>query len=206
MSRTDLQDEYISPEVQLPSGLTIDDLMSQNTVPRWRWAPSNVETKFLRKMPGSERRVSRRYIVTGLGTFVVVSSMAGCAGSSNGDSDGGEGGADVRDPPSETIEMTNELTFNPGKVSINVGEKVKWTNVGAVEHSVTAYEDRIPSDAKYFASGDIDDEEAARRAFPDKGGIRGGDSYEVAFEKAGAYEYFCIPHESTGMTGSIEVS
>lgn len=141
-----------------------------------------------------------------MGTLVVAGSLAGCA--SGGDSadnigggDGGGGGS-----PGVTVEMTNELLFDPVELSVNVGQTVTWTNVGAVEHTVTAYEDRIPGDAEYFASGGSNGEKAARDAFPKKGGIAGSESYAVTFKKAGTYEYFCIPHESTGMTGKVEVT
>lgn len=144
--------------------------------------------------------------MTGVGTLVVAGSLAGCANAGNSsDNIGGDDG-DGDDSPGVTVEMTNELMFDPVELSVNVGQTVIWTNVGAVEHTVTAYEDRIPGDAEYFASGGSDSEKTARDAFPNKGGIASAESYAVTFEKAGTYEYFCIPHESTGMTGTIEIS
>jgi hypothetical protein len=81
---------------------------------------------------------------------------------------------------------------------------VVWENVGSIAHSVTAYEDNIPEGASYFASGGFDAEQAARSAYPD-GSIEGGGTYEYTFDTEGTFDYFCIPHESAGMTGTVSV-
>lgn len=138
--------------------------------------------------------VSRRRAVIGAGALVVSSALAGCTG-------GGDGAGDER-----TIEMTDDLKFDPANPKVRVGGTVIWENIGSVKHTVTAYQDRIPDDAAYFASGGFDTEEAARDAYPDKGDIPEGESYEHTFEVKGTYEYFCIPHEDAGMTGTIEIA
>jgi plastocyanin len=104
----------------------------------------------------------------------------------------------------QTIDMTDQLVYEPESVTVQPGTTVVWDNVGAVPHSVTAYGDQIPGEAQYFASGGFDDEDAARQGYPD-GSIGGGEQYEHTFETEGDYEYFCIPHESAGMVGSITV-
>ncbi len=104
-----------------------------------------------------------------------------------------------------TIEMTDSLVFDPDSVTVAPGTTVVWQNVGSIGHSVTAYEDEIPGEAAYFASGGFDNEQAARDAYPE-GDIGGGESFEHTFDVEGTYEYFCIPHESAGMVGSIEVA
>jgi len=69
---------------------------------------------------------------------------------------------------------------------------------------VTAYDGQIPADAAYFASGGFESEQAARNDI--SGGlIASGDTYEHTFETPGTYEYVCIPHESSEMTGTIVV-
>jgi plastocyanin len=109
-----------------------------------------------------------------------------------------------------TVDMTDDLVFDPEDLTIAPGDTVVWDNVGSIGHSVTAYEDDIPGDAEYFASGGFDAEQAARSAYtvgdPDSGDIAGGETYEHTFEVEGTYEYFCIPHETVGMLGTIEVS
>lgn len=103
-----------------------------------------------------------------------------------------------------TIGMTDGLEFDPAEAQVQPGATVTWENVGTIEHSVTAYEEEIPGDAEYFASGDFDSESAARDAYPE-GSIAGGETYEHTFEVEGEYGYFCIPHEGAGMVGTITV-
>lgn len=146
-----------------------------------------------------DRTVSRRRVVTGIGPLVISVSLAGCSGSGDGNAGGDEYG-------SRRIEMTDELAFDPAELPAKPGQTVIWENVGSVEHTVTAYEDRIPDGAAYFASGGFESEQAARDAYPDKGGIAGGESFEHVFETTGTFEYFCIPHEGAGMKGTIEVA
>lgn len=145
--------------------------------------------------------VSRRKTLKVVGSLIIGTSLAGCSG----DGDGGDGGGG---DGTTTVDMTDELVFDPDSVTISSGDTVVWENVGGVGHSVTAYEDEIPDGAEYFASGGFDSEQAARDAYTpgdtDAGDIPGGESWEHTFETPGTYEYFCIPHEST-MQGTIEV-
>ncbi|MXR21569.1 plastocyanin [Halobacterium sp. PCN9] len=105
-----------------------------------------------------------------------------------------------------TIDMTDDLVFAPDSAAVTPGTTVVWENVGSIGHSVTAYEDDIPEEAEFFASGGFDSEQAAREAYPDQGDIPGGESYEHTFEVEGTYDYFCIPHESVGMVATLEVT
>lgn len=129
----------------------------------------------------------------------LTASLAGCSG--NGGDGSGDGGT--------TVEMRDELVFDPDSVTVGVGETVTWENVGSVGHTVTAYSDEIPENAEYFASGGLNSEQAARDSYavgdPDTGDIAGGETFEHTFEVAGTYEYFCVPHESAGMVGTVEV-
>ncbi|NHN58080.1 plastocyanin/azurin family copper-binding protein [Halorussus rarus] len=104
-----------------------------------------------------------------------------------------------------TIDMTDNLVFDPDEATVAPGTTVVWDNVGTVGHSVTAYEDEIPEDAAYFASGGFDGEQAARNAYPE-GDVAGGETYQHTFEVEGTYGYFCIPHETAGMVAELTVS
>jgi plastocyanin len=104
-----------------------------------------------------------------------------------------------------TIDMTDGLVFDPDEATVAPGTTVVWENVGTVGHSVTAYEDEIPDEAEFFASGGFDSEQAARDAYPE-GDVPGGESYEYTFEVEGTYGYFCIPHETAGMVAELTVS
>jgi plastocyanin len=100
--------------------------------------------------------------------------------------------------------MAEGFVFSPERVQVAAGTTVRWVNDSEVGHTVTAYANRIPERASYFASGDFEDERGARND------VRGGlldaeERYEHTFEVEGEYEYFCVPHESSGMTGTVVV-
>lgn len=133
--------------------------------------------------------ISRRSALQSAGTVLVL-SFAGCLSDSPGDR--------------QTVEMTDDLTFDPETVTITQGGTVTWENVGSIDHTVTAYGDEIPDSSVYFASGGFDSEQTARQNMED-GLIAGGETFEHTLDRPGRYEYFCIPHESAGMTGTVRV-
>ncbi|WP_435348981.1 plastocyanin/azurin family copper-binding protein [Haloarchaeobius sp. HRN-SO-5] len=98
--------------------------------------------------------------------------------------------------------------FRPAEHEASVGDTVVWKNTSSKAHTVTAYENAIPDEATYFASGGFDSESAARDAwFGSRGGaIPSGESFEHTFEVPGTFNYVCIPHERGGMTGKIVVT
>ena len=145
--------------------------------------------------PNLRHRKGRRQFLKSASGVVITGVLAGCAD----DSGGGNG------EKGNVIKMNDDLKFVPDTFEVAVGETVTWENVGSIGHSVTAYEDEIPEEAEYFASGDLDSESAARNAYPDEGNIPGGVTYEYTFETTGEYQYFCIPHEQAGMKGTITV-
>lgn len=114
--------------------------------------------------------------------------------------------AQDNDPVTHTVLMTDNLVFSPKELRIEPGDTVVWKNeVGSgVLHTVTAYEDDIPAGAAYFASGDFTSESAARSNLVE-GLIPADGEYRHTFTVNGTYEYFCMPHELAGMTGSIFV-
>ncbi len=167
---------------------------------------------------------TRRTFVRGLGLAAGV-ALAGCSsggGSDSGDdgdsgsggdaSDGGEtessdGGSGSEWTETSTVEMTDELAYEPKKIQVESGTTVTFENVGSIGHTVTAYEDKIPDGADYFASGGFDSLQAAKDGYSNGqgGNIPKGESYEVTLETTGTYEYYCIPHEMNGMVGTIKV-
>ncbi|AAV45429.1 copper-binding plastocyanin like protein [Haloarcula marismortui ATCC 43049] len=167
---------------------------------------------------------TRRTFVRGLGLAAGV-ALAGCSsggGSDSGDdgdsgsggdaSDGGEtessdGGSGSEWAETSTVEMTDELAYEPKKIQVESGTTVTFENVGSIGHTVTAYEEEIPDGANYFASGGFDSLQAAKDGYSNgqKGNIPKGESYEVTLETTGTYEYYCIPHEMNGMVGTIKV-
>ncbi|WP_248515467.1 cupredoxin domain-containing protein [Salinarchaeum laminariae] len=140
---------------------------------------------------------TRRELIGRLGAGSVAAIGVAVAGCMGGD-DGGGGG------DGNTVTMgTRE--FQPSSLTVETGATVTWENDSTVGHTVTAYDDGIPEGAAYFASGGFDSEEDARNGFTSGGLIESDQSFEHTFETAGTYEYFCIPHEGQGMTGTITV-
>jgi len=133
-----------------------------------------------------------------LGSAAAVgTALAGCLGS---------GGLSSQD---YDIGMSSNA-FKPVEYTATVGETVVWGNPNSRAHSVTAYENDIPAEAEYFASGGFDSEQAARKSWREERGRAGGkiftgESYEHTFELPGEYRYFCIPHEYGGMKGTVYV-
>lgn len=133
---------------------------------------------------------TRRDLLKTIGATATAASLgtiAGCAASGS----------------SSNVTM-QDFGFQPRRLTIAPGTTVEWINDSDVPHTVTAYEDRIPDAADYFASGDFETERAARNDISD-GLLDPGDSYREEFETRGSYEYYCIPHESGGMVAEIVV-
>lgn len=129
----------------------------------------------------------RRRTLLRTGGVALATAVAGCTG-----------GADTR------VEMTDDLRFDPATRRVERGATVEWVNAGEVQHTVTADAGAIPSGAAYFASGGFDSERAARNDI--EGGLVGPDGrYEHTFETTGEFGYYCIPHEGSGMTGTVVV-
>ncbi|WP_121822748.1 cupredoxin domain-containing protein [Halostella salina] len=99
------------------------------------------------------------------------------------------------------------MDFDPQEYEVSVGDTVVWKNTSSKGHTVTAYENQIPDDADYFASGGFDSESAARDGWRSSEGLlTSGDTYEHTFEVAGEYGYVCLPHENSSMVGTIVVT
>lgn len=99
--------------------------------------------------------------------------------------------------PAATVQMTDDLTFEPKQVTIRAGETVEWTSPGVFVHTVTADPaEVINPDHVHLPEG-----------VPpfNSGKIQPGDSYRHTFTVSGHYKYFCIPHEADGMFGEVEV-
>jgi plastocyanin len=78
--------------------------------------------------------------------------------------------------------------FIPDKVTVKVGETVEWKNTGKVIHSVTSK--TVPAGAESF----------------DSGFMMPGAEFSHTFKVAGTYEYLCLPHANSGMTGKVIVT
>lgn len=90
-------------------------------------------------------------------------------------------------PPAGGNEVTAAAAnkFEPAMLNVKVGTTVKWTAQGY--HTVDSGEPPTPAGGPLKAPG-------------------GFVTYEYTFDKAGTYKYFCVPHASLGMTGTVVVA
>lgn len=98
------------------------------------------------------------------------------------------------------VSMKNspKAMFVPAIVNIDVGDTVKWTNPGAITHSVTfdpaqattVTDVALPAGVAPFDSGSMEEDV----------------TFSHTFTVKGTYKYFCKYHEAMGMVGTVVVS
>lgn len=139
----------------------------------------------------------REFVLRGLGAVAAGAGLAGgvlsCGGDDGGTGldGGGNGGGGNGGDFDGTIELTSDLTFDPANVTINVGDTITWENVSSFGHTITP------------GTGPADDSphsEWERQEMTSQ-----GETFEHTFNTAGTFEYYCEPHFSNGMTGTIIV-
>ena len=130
----------------------------------------------------ADERVSRRgFLRASVGAAAAGVAATGTAAAKSGD--GGSSG-----PKTIEVGPGGSATFSPETAYVKPGTKVKWvwkSNGHNVKPTST------PDGASWEGHPEIVDT---------------GATYEHTFEKKGTYEYICVPHESMGMTGSVEVT
>ena len=98
---------------------------------------------------------------------------------------------------STAVKTTDDNKFDPATVTIVKGGTVTWTNSSSMVHSVT--DDSTKAVNKT-------DAQLPPGAQPwDSGLLSPNQTFSHTFDVAGTYKYFCIPHESLGMLGTIVV-
>jgi plastocyanin len=163
------------------------------------------------------RYTNRRTVLKRIGLAGVAATtlpLAGCSSGSGASTNANGDGNDSTptDAPAgagasttHTVDMNDELAFEPQDIEVSAGTTVTWENLSSIGHTVTAYEEKIPDGAAYFASGGFDSETAAKEGYPAKGNVQQNGTFEYTFETKGTYEYYCIPHELNGMVGTVTV-
>jgi Plastocyanin len=135
-------------------------------------------------------------------------------GGGSGDESGDEseetdlqGGPNIQDGVPDEVDHVVDMqavAFEPEELTIQQGDTVAWEHVAGEPHNVVAYEDELPADAAYWATGGFESEEAAREGWEEgQGAVQSGQSYVHTFETTGTHEYLCVPHEAAGMVGSV---
>lgn len=88
-------------------------------------------------------------------------------------------------PPVEVVEIEiRNFQFSPSELTIAPGTTVRWRNTTATFHTVTP--DGHAQWSEWQTAGM-------------------GQTFDVRFDQAGEFRYFCSPHRSLGMTGTIIV-
>ena len=174
----------------------------------------------------SDQRFTRRDLLAGT-AGLAVAGLAGCSSApgesgqqqsgSSSSSEGGESGGDdhaghgdeahghdtVSEPKASREVVVNtartedstEYHFNPHVTWIEPGGTVTW-RLESGTHTATAYHPGndqprlVPEGTEAWDSGTLSEE---------------GETFEHTFETEGVYHYYCTPHESLGMIGSVIV-
>lgn len=132
-------------------------------------------------------RMTRRQALAAM----AVSAVAACT-SDRPTEENGDGDAEVR--------MTNALTFSPATLNISVGDTVTFrnTSTNGIVHTATC------DPAKAAQASHVSLPQGA--AVWDSGSLAPGGTFNHTFQVAGQYRYVCLPHETSNMLGTINVS
>ena len=137
----------------------------------------------------SSETVSRRGFMRAATGTAATAAAAGTAAGQENNSSGQSGGGG----PTQTVAVGpgGSLVFEPAEVTIKPGTTVKWV-WESDNHNV------VPSSQPEGASWE------GTQGPPSKT-YNTGHEYSHTFNTEGTYEYFCQPHKTAGMTGTITV-
>jgi len=106
--------------------------------------------------------------------------------------------AALADASQGMVNLTDAMKFDPATLTVTKGTTVTWRNSSQMVHTVTddpakasnKADAALPSGAEAWDSGDLNP----------------GQTFSHTFDVPGTYKYFCIPHETLGMTATIIVT
>ena len=110
-------------------------------------------------------------------------------------------------PKTVDVQMIGDATgyrFAPATITIQRGDRVRFTLVSGPPHNVVFWSDSIPKGAAAaLAKGMPNTVDKLTGPFF----LKAGDTYVVSFAgaPAGRYRYYCTPHLALGMAATIEV-
>jgi plastocyanin len=124
--------------------------------------------------------------IAGFALAVALAAFLAAACGGGDDDDTAYGDDDNADDDDDSGGPFVEVTIagsdmNPDPVTISVGETVRWTNEDGFSHTVTSGNPGDPDAGDLFDSPNLGN----------------GDTFEVTFDEAGSYSYFCRIHSGT---------
>jgi len=92
------------------------------------------------------------------------------------------------------VEMTDDMDFMPGVMTVAVGDTIVFVNRGDLPHTTTARSDFLPLEglpptAESWDSGLMD----------------GGEEFRIVVHARGEYRYVCTLHQAAGMIAQFRV-
>lgn len=119
-------------------------------------------------------------------------------------------GADIEqagEPKTHEVRMVLEngdYRFVPHRLSIRSGDRVRFLMVSGAPHNVAFEAEHIPERARARMAANM-----THQISPLAGPLltKAGESYEISFAgiEPGEYPYFCMPHVTMDMNGTITV-
>ena len=139
--------------------------------------------------------------------LIAAIAMAGALAACGGDDETDAGRQPAAEPTpaagsndasgAPVVDMTDGLKFEPAEITVSVGDRVQWRNVGNIAHTVTTDPSKV---------ADPEGVSVPSGVRPWDSGLLGGDeTFSRTFDKPGTYRYVCIPHEGARMVGIIVV-
>ena len=116
--------------------------------------------------------------------FALGLLFTACSSDDSGDDGGGDASSDTAADDGGSASGTSvaiaDFAFDPGDLTVSVGDTITWTNDDDTDHTVTSDDDAF-----------------------DSGNVGGDDTFEQTFDEAGEFAYHCSIHSQ--MSGTITV-
>ena len=113
-------------------------------------------------------------LIAGLGLLLAA---CGDDADTSSDSGGDAGSTESAGDGCETDVCMEGIAFDQLEVTVSTGDTVTWTNLDGVDHTVTAGTPDAPLPDEF-----------------DSGNIAGGDAFDLNFDAAGEFAYYCTIH------------
>lgn len=125
----------------------------------------------------SDKTMTRRSAIRAGALFLAGVALTACSEHQDPTAPGNPG-------PVVEVELLESFRFSPDELRVEAGTTVRWRNTTSNFHTVTP--DGHSAWSEWQTAGT-------------------GETFEVTFDVPGTYPYYCNPHRSLGMTGTVIV-